>query len=318
MRFVIALLIWLSISVQTHADVPTMRVAVLKFGMVNWLMDTITHRGLDERHGYRLEVVPLAGKAATSIALQSGDADAIVTDWVWAMRQRENGTPYRFLPYNRSLGALMVRPDAGIETVCDLPGKSIGVAGGAIDKSWLILQAMAKRVCGIDLVVGTTAVFGAPLLVSRQIETGNVQAVSTAWHCAARLQAAGMTRLLRVNQMFDLLEIQPAPPLIGLVWKEKALGGPDGLEQSFAASVRDASDLLTADEAERDRLRPKMKAKSGAEFTLLRNYYGAGLVSDWTAADTQAAAKLHRALIRIGGQAYRNTAGPFDAALFGG
>ena len=88
MRLLMLILVWIGLAGQAMADAPSMRVAVLKFGTVNWLMNTITHHGLDKKHGYQLDVVPLAGKAATTIALQSGDADAIVTDWVWAMRQR--------------------------------------------------------------------------------------------------------------------------------------------------------------------------------------------------------------------------------------
>lgn len=323
MRRIATLTVWLGlmislISAPTFADTPKMRVAVLKFGTVNWLMNTITHHGLDAKHGYALDVVPLAGKAATTIALQAGDADAIVTDWVWAMRQREQGVPYRFLPYSRALGALMIRPDAGIDTVCDLQGKSIGVAGGAIDKSWLMLQALARRECDLDLAAETSSLFGAPPLMSRQIETGDVHAVSTYWHFAARLEAAGMIRKLGVDQVLGLLDIEPAPPLIGFVWNAEAVAGRDGLTDAFAASVRDASDLLATDDAEWDRLRPKMKAKTDAEFILLRDYYRAGIVSGWTSEDTEAARDLHEALIGIGGQAYRNTSGPFDPELFPG
>ncbi len=318
MRMLALILVWIGLTGQALADTPTMRVAVLKFGTVNWLMNTITHHKLDTKHGYALEVVPLAGKAATTIALQSGDADAIVTDWVWAMRQREQGVAYRFLPYSRALGALMVRPDAGIESVCDLAGKSIGVAGGAIDKSWLVLQALAKRDCGIDLAAEVTSLFGAPPLMSRQIETGDVQAVSTFWHFAARLEAGGMIRKHGVDQVLALLGIEPAPPLIGFVWNEDELADRAGLADAFAASIRDASDLLANDDSEWERLRPKMNAKTDAEFTLLRDYFRAGVVSDWTEADTEAARALHEALIGIGGQAYRNTSGPFDPALFPG
>ena len=318
MRTLALILIWIGLAGHALADTQSMRVAVLKFGTVNWLMNTITHHELDARHGYALDVVPLAGKAATTIALQSGDADAIVTDWVWAMRQRERGIPYRFLPYSRSLGALMIRPDAGIDNVCDLAGKSIGVAGGAIDKSWLVLQALAKRDCGIDLAAEVDSLFGAPPLMSRQIETGDVHAVSTFWHFAARLEAGGMIRKHGIDQVLALLGIEPAPPLIGFVWNESELSDRPGLAEAFAASVRDASTLLANDDAEWERLRPKMKAKTDAEFTLLRDYFRAGIVSDWTAADTEAARNLHEALIGIGGQAYRNTSGPFDPALFPG
>ena len=133
MKHLIAAISILICAAAQAADAPKLKIAVLKFGTVNWLMNTISHNKLDEKHGYALDVVPLAGKAATTIALQSGDADAIVTDWVWAMRQHQEGVPYRFLPYSRALGALMVRPDAGIASICDLKGKSVGIAGGAID-----------------------------------------------------------------------------------------------------------------------------------------------------------------------------------------
>ena len=318
MRLVALILLWIGLASQAMAESGTMRVAVLKFGTVNWLMDTITHHGLDKKHGYTLEVVPLAGKAATTVALQAGDADAIVTDWVWAMRQREQGVPYRFLPYSRSLGALMVRPDAGIGSICDLKGKSVGVAGGAIDKSWLVLQAIARRDCGFDLAAETESLFGAPPLMSRQLESGDVQAVSTFWHFAARLEAAGMQRHLGITEALGQLDIDPAPPLIGFVWSAYAVSERPGLTDAFAASVRDASAMLAESDAEWERLRPRMKAKSDAEFTLLRDYYREGIVTDWTAADTASAEKLHEALIGIGGQAYRNTSGPFDAALFPG
>lgn len=316
MRILAMVLVCLGFAAHAAADVPSMRVAVLKFGTVNWLMNTITHHGLDQKHGYSLEIVPLAGKAATTIALQSGDADAIVTDWVWAMRQREKGVPYAFLPYSRALGALMVRPDAGIASVCDLKDKPVGVAGGAIDKSWLVLQAIAKRDCGFDLAAETRSLFGAPPLMSRQIETGDVDAVSTYWHFAARLEANGMKRHLGIAEALAALDIAPAPPLIGFVWNADAVRDRKMLLEGFAGSVREASQMLASNDAEWDRLRPKMKAKADAEFVLLRDYYRAGIVNEWTPADTQAARKLHEALIGIGGQAYRNTSGPFDPTLF--
>ena len=59
-----------------------------------------------------------------------------------------------------------------------------------------------------------------------------------------------------------------------------------------------------------------MKVGSDREFTLLRDYYRAGIVTGWSAADTAAARKLHDALIGVGGQAYRKTSGPFIGDVF--
>src|SRR3546814_9799973 len=49
------------------------RMAVLKFGTVNWELSTIRRHGLDERHGFTLDVQELASNQATTVALQAGE-----------------------------------------------------------------------------------------------------------------------------------------------------------------------------------------------------------------------------------------------------
>lgn len=117
------------------AEWPLIRVGVLKFGTVNWLLQTVQARGLAEAEGVRLEVVPLASKNATTVALQGRAVDLIVSDWLWVSRQRHQGQPYTFVPYSLAVGAVMVRPDAGIERLPDLENRRLGIAGGALDRS---------------------------------------------------------------------------------------------------------------------------------------------------------------------------------------
>ena len=261
MRHLTAMILLLCLTLPAQAE-ETLRIAVLRFGTVNWLMDTIKSRGLDKQNGFTLEVLPLAGKPATTIALQSGDADMIVTDWVWAMRQHQTGTPYRFLPYSRTLGAVMVSADAGIKDVCGLRDRRIGVVGGAIDKSWLVIQALAALNCDFDLVKESRSLFGAPPLMSRQLESGTVDAVSTYWHYAARLEAAGYARLIGVDQVLAQLGIEPAPPLIGFVWNPENLSDRPGLIDAFRQSVVAASEVLATDDTAWQALRPRMNVKS--------------------------------------------------------
>ena len=68
-----------------------LRVGVLKFGTVNWELNVIQHHGYARQEGVELEIVKLASKNATAVALQSGSVDMIVTDWVWVSRQRAEG-----------------------------------------------------------------------------------------------------------------------------------------------------------------------------------------------------------------------------------
>jgi len=41
------------------ADLPTVRVAVLQFGTLNWEMDVIRHHQLDHKYGFNLDVTPV-------------------------------------------------------------------------------------------------------------------------------------------------------------------------------------------------------------------------------------------------------------------
>jgi NitT/TauT family transport system substrate-binding protein len=64
------------------------------------------------------------------------------------------------------MGSLVIAADSQIGSIEQLAGKRIGVAGGPIDKSWLILQAWAKRQMGFDISRSAQPVFAAPPLLN--------------------------------------------------------------------------------------------------------------------------------------------------------
>ncbi|MEM9781270.1 MAG: ABC transporter substrate-binding protein [Pseudomonadota bacterium] len=322
MRLLIALALCFSVSpagwmatARTEGDEPpVLTLAVLKFGTVNWLTDTVLSNGLDRAAGIRLEVIPLAGKAATTIAFQAGDADVIVTDWVWAMGRRHDGEDLRFAPYSTALGALMTHPEAEIDDICALRDRDVGVVGGELDKSWLIYEALAESACGFSLPAETRTLFGAPPLMSRQLETGGVDAVSTYWHFAARLRAEGMRRTIDVKGALAALDIAPAPPMVGFVWNAERVE-PEVIG-AFLHAVGQALDLLAKDDGAWAAVMPLMRVDSGAAFRQLRDDYRAGIVPGWRDSDTEAARKLYTVLSDTGGEAFQRGAGVWDAALF--
>ena len=63
------------------------------------------HGGFDSANGVDVEIVPYASGDATRIALQGGDVDVIVADWLWVSRQRASGQELTFVPYSSSVGA---------------------------------------------------------------------------------------------------------------------------------------------------------------------------------------------------------------------
>ena len=137
-------------------------IGVLKFGTVSWLLDTIHANGLDKAEGIDLDIVPLASTQATTVGLQGGSVDIIATDWLWVSRERSSGGEFTFSPFTTALGAIMVPPNSPIKTLGDLKGKRLGVAGGPLDKSWLLLVAYALRTANLDLRTETKPEYGAP------------------------------------------------------------------------------------------------------------------------------------------------------------
>jgi NitT/TauT family transport system substrate-binding protein len=166
--FGIAILLTVLGSCPSTLAATKIKIGALKFGSFSWLLDTIQHNGFDKAEGIDLDVRPLASTEATRVGLLSRSLDLIVTDWLWVSRERSSGADVTFSPFSSELGALMVPPNSAIKSLNDLKGKQLGVAGGPLDKSWLMLIAYTFRVAFFDLSTATTPVFGAPPLLRRR------------------------------------------------------------------------------------------------------------------------------------------------------
>ena len=202
------------------ADLPTVTVGTLQNGTVSWELETITARGLDTANGFTLKLLPLAGNPATQVAMQGGEVDTIVSDWLWVAQARAQGADFVFLPYSTAVGGVMVKADSPAQSLADLKGKKIGIAGGPVDKSWLILRAFSRLNGGEDIGAVTEQVFGAPPMIMAAAESGEVDAAINFWHFQAKMQAAGMRELVDVETAARDLGLDPATPLLGYVLRE--------------------------------------------------------------------------------------------------
>jgi NitT/TauT family transport system substrate-binding protein len=293
-----------------------LRIGTLKFGSVNWVLDTIAAERLDAREGVEIERVELASNQSLAVAFQSGDVDLIVSDWFWAMRQRSEGEPLLFAPYSSALGAVMA-PAGGITALSDLKGRRIGVAGSPIDKSWLLLRAHAREAVGGDLTLVAEPVYGAPPLLSEQVRLGRIDAVLTYWNFAARLDAAGLRRVVDMADVVASLGINPSPSLVGFVWRASLPGPKAAALAGFFRAVAAANEVLGRNDAAWERLRPAMRAETEAEFTRLRDYFRAGIPVPWSEAHTRAAERLFDILKELGGSGLLGERTRFDPSLFG-
>jgi NitT/TauT family transport system substrate-binding protein len=265
------------------------------------VLDVIAKHGLDRKEVIRIEPLELAAAPAAQLALQAGRVDLIVSDWVWVSRQRAEGGDLTFIPYSSAIGALIVPATSPIRDVAGLAGQRLGIAGSAIDKSWLVLRLYARTQLGLDLDAQVQKSFGAPPLLSQELAAGRLDAVLTYWPFAAKLEAAGMRRLLSIGDALAALGIIGDLPLTGYVvsvpWAMENQAALDGfLDASHAANA-----ILAASDAEWERIAPLTGAADFAELIKLRDAYRDGIPRHWGAAERDAAARLYRMLAEIGG-----------------
>ena len=294
---------FVAIAGQTPAHAMTkVKLGVLKFGTVSWVLDVIQHNGLDKAEGIELDIVPLASSQATAVGLQSGSVDIIATDWLWVSRERSSGGDFTFSPFTTALGAIMVPPDSPIKTLSDLKGKKLGVAGGPLDKSWLLLVAYALKTANLDLRTATTQEYGAPPLLSERAQQGALDAVLNFWPYAARLEAKGFKQLIGVEDVVSELGAKGEVAMVGYVFSESWAKENAQSIAAFLRAAAKADELLATSNEEWDRIKPLMQVEDQATFEALRRRYREG-IPERSVAENEADAKvLYQFLRELGGE----------------
>jgi NitT/TauT family transport system substrate-binding protein len=306
----------MALPLGAQASVGTLRVASLKFGSLSWVLETIRAEGLADRAGLTVVVVEVATNQAGPVALLSGDADVIVSDWTWALRQRSLGEHLKFAPYSTALGALMVPKDSSIAKIMDLEGKKLGVAGGAIDKSWLLLRAYSRNTLGRDVAQLAEPIFGAAPLLTEEIRGGRLDAVLNFWTYAARLSGGGYRKLIGMDEVLKALGIDPVPALVGFIWREETEAKKGPAIAAFLDAVAEANAILIKSESAWDRVRDLVKPADDAEFAAIKAFYREGVPPPWSTADTRSAEKLTQVLTDAGAAELMGGETRFDPKLF--
>ena len=278
------------------------RIGVLKFGTVNWELDVIKTHGLDRQEGIDIKIVEFAGRDATSVALLAGKVDVIVIDWIWVSRQRAEGGKLTFIPFSSAVGALMVPAQSPIRSLADLKGKRLGIAGGPIDKSWLLIRAMGQSQAGFDLDDTVDKTFGAPPLLNAQAVAGRLDGIITSWNFLAELEAKGFRTLVTVEQAAQAIGISRPLPLLGYVFDETWGRAHGDAVVGLARASRRSKQVLAESDAEWERLRPLMQAQDDATFAALKAGFRRGTPERWGQAERDDAGRAYAVMARLGGK----------------
>jgi len=291
------------------------RIAAQKTGTLAWELDVLHAHDLDRQAGLAIETSELASTEAGRIALKGGSADLILSDWLWVARERALGDDLVFYPYSSALGAVMVPVNSPIKGIADLKGKKVGVAGGPLDKSWLLLQALARR-SGVDLRTQAQIAYGAPPLLTQKALQGETDATLTFWNFCAELEANGMRRAISMEDVVKRLGATGAVAMVGYVFDGGWAQRNRALLDRFFAAMRKAERILADSPAEWQRLAQRIGVSDAKALDIYRRRYLEGIPRrplEDEAADAQA---LYRVLAEIGGADLVGPARELDPATF--
>ena len=298
--FAIASILGLLLAATPVAAADKLRLAVQKTGSVAWELEIIRLRGLDKANDLEIETMDLASPEAGKIALRGGAADIVVSDWLWVSRERSLGADLVFAPYSSTVGAVMVPGNSAIASLGDLKGKKLAVAGGAIDKSWLMLQALAKR-SGLDLKKDASLMFGAPPLLQEKTLQGEADAALNFWNFCADLEARGFRTIIAMDDVERALGAKGPVAMLGYVFDGGFAAKNADAVNRFLKITREAKEILAASPEEWQKLAPRLGGKDEATLAIYRRRYAQGIPRRPIADEEADAKALYRVLAEIGG-----------------
>jgi NitT/TauT family transport system substrate-binding protein len=284
----------------------TVRVAVQKTGTFAWELAVIRAHQLDKQADIAIDAVELASPEAGKIALRAGNADIMVSDWLWVSRERALGAKLTFYPYSSALGAVMVPAASPLKTLADLKGRKLAVAGGPLDKSWLLLQATLKR-DGVDLKSQATITYGAPPLLAAKLADGEMDAGLTYWNFCAALEVKGFRRLTGVEDLLPAFGAKGRTAMIGYVFDEDWASAHRDLVARFISVTTKAKEILATSDADWQAIAALTGATDEATLRAYRERYRDGIPRRPIADEEADARVLYGVLASIGG---RDLVGP--------
>jgi NitT/TauT family transport system substrate-binding protein len=293
----------------------TLRIGLQKTGTFAWQLDVIRRHGLAASAGLDLKISEYASPDAGKLALNGGSVDLAVVDWLWVARARALGAKLQFYPYSSAVGSIMVRDNSPLRKIGDLRGRILAIAGGPLDKSWLIVQAAAMRQ-GIDLKREATLEFGAPPLIFQKLQQGEAEASLNFWNFCARLEAQGYRRIFDVREAQAALGLNEPIALVGYAFSEEFAASHKRTIDRFIAAAQRADDIMLRSDEEWDALRPLMNAEDEWTFKAYRDRTRDGIPRRPVAAEQADARTLFRTLAAVGGPELVGPGQELDPGLY--
>ena len=301
------------ISLQAQEN---LRIGVLAFGTVNWELDVLKHHNLDKKYGFDLDVVELASKNAQLVSLQSKDVNMIVNDWIWVNTQKAKGKNFSFYPYSKATGTLLVNENSNINTLLDLKGKHLGIAGGVYDKTWLLFRAYSKSKYDIDLKDIVNPLFASAPILYKKMQDDSLQAAINFWHFNAKLESKNIKALIEISEILKELDIQKDVSFVGWTFDTKFANENKDLINAFLKASKESKEILKNSDEEWNRIKEQMSVKNDKEFEALKNGYKKGIIEEFDENSIGDLQKVFKILLKEGGEKFVEDSTSLDNSIF--
>lgn len=232
-----------------HGDGSSIRVANNPAGTAAFAVYVLKKYHLDEKYGFMFQEVQTAGSQAAALALQSGGADIVVTDFITTSLLRNAGTRVvDIAPMFKWGDQIIVPVGSPIHTLADLRGRKIGTDG--INKpTWLVIVAAGLKSFGLNVNKEATVQVGGVSLLRGLMEQGQLDASFMYNNISPDMVAGGKFRVL--YQMRDLIEALgldgDVPFLFEAVLEDYAAKHPANV-RAYLAAYRESVDILRTDD----------------------------------------------------------------------
>jgi NitT/TauT family transport system substrate-binding protein len=274
------------------------RVAEVVTGNERALLATMAAAGLDAQHGFKLVTRAFGGEEEARRALLKGDVDIIMTDWLWAARQRAGGADVACVAASLAPAAVMVPRDSQITAIADLVDRRFGIGHDAGNPTWVMMRAAALSASRLNLDL-TSRTFGPLPGLASQLRAGAIDALVADAPEAALLARQGYARLIGSDALARSFGVEGQIPTA--VWAFRDAGilrRPTSLAAFFKAS-RAASHLLANDAKAWVPLARLYPGADAATLANLRAAHAAGEVTHWGALDSARLNDLAKRLAQV-------------------
>lgn len=218
-------------------------------GTSGWILAVIRKHQLDKKHGFQLDVLPVATTQMASNALQSASGDVAVFQFLDIMKMRKAGIKVVGVGPYLAWGAnhVLVAKNSPLKTIGDLKGKKLGIFHRT-DIDWILIQALARSAYKMNPEKDIHIHEGGVALLGGLVQSGQLDATTIYNNLTPTLVTTGNARVMVwIRDLVTQLGLPEMPFLFYGVREEYLAAHPQNVK-AFLAAYRAAVEIMRDDE----------------------------------------------------------------------